>query len=62
MSVDITPVEIDGQFGINMSMDGHEMNRSGPYAIDEAKATIERLAGVCRVLCQAVRVTKELRR
>ena len=47
----ITPTETGGQFWVRISMDGHEMERRGPYPDgDTAEAMAVRLAAICRAM------------
>ena len=49
MTVDIQPVETDGQFWINLKLDGDAMQPRGPFATpDEAEAAACRIAAMCR--------------
>ena len=51
MITTIRPVEVDGQFFIDISIDGCELPRRGPFAtIDEVEVTANRLAAICRGL------------
>ena len=57
--IDIRPIVHNGEYFINVSMDGHEMRQHGPYRdADEAEAAARHLSGVCTVLNQAARVFK----
>ena len=50
MSTEIRPIESDGQFWIDISLDGHE-TRYGPYSdATAAAATAARMGAVCRSL------------
>ena len=47
----ITPTETGGQFWVRISMDGHEMERRGPYPdADTAEVVATRLAAWCRAM------------
>jgi hypothetical protein len=51
MTIDIQLVETDGVHWVNLSMDGHEMERRGPYPdADTAEAMAMRIAAVCRAM------------
>ena len=55
--IDIRPVERDGQYFVELAMDGQPMTPHGAFATsDEAEATAYRLAGICRVLHVEVRI------
>jgi hypothetical protein len=58
MITTIQPVEADGYFWIDITIDGRELNRRGPFAtIDEVETTASRLAAICRgLLCQPVHI------
>ena len=49
ITVNVQPVEADGAFWVDFSMDGGT-SRYGPYSeIDEAEAMAARVVGICRV-------------
>ena len=49
------PVEIDGQHWVSVNMDGHEMERRGPFPdADAAEAMAARLGAICRGLFTAI--------
>ena len=51
LTVDLRPVEIDGQHWVIVGTDGHEARRYGPFPdIDTAAAMARRLLGVIRTL------------
>ena len=55
--IDIRPVERDGQYFVELAMDGQPMTPHGAFATsDEAEATAYRFAAVCRVLNQPVTI------
>ena len=48
MTTDITAVEADGQFYVNVSLDGHD-KQYGPYSTaDEAEIMAARMGAICR--------------
>ena len=48
MTTDITTVEADGQFYVNVSLDGHD-KQYGPYSTaDEAEIMAARMGAICR--------------
>lgn len=51
MTINIEPVEIDGQHWINVIIGGTAMERRGPFAsADEAEVVATRLAAWCRAM------------
>ena len=51
MTVDIQPVEIAGQFWVEVVMDSQPMSRRGAFATpDEAEAAACRIASMCRAI------------
>ena len=51
MTVDIQPVEIAGQFWVEVVMDSQPMSRHGAFATpDEAEAAACRIAAMCRAI------------
>ena len=50
MTTNITTVEADGQFYVNVSLDGHD-KQYGPYSTaDEAEIMAARMGAICRIL------------
>ena len=50
MTTDITAVEADGQFYVNVSLDGHD-KQYGPYSTaDEAEIMAARMGTICHTL------------
>ena len=48
MTTNITTVEADGQFFVDVSMDGHD-KQYGPYSTaDEAEIMAARMGAICR--------------
>jgi hypothetical protein len=51
VTIDIRPVEIDGQFYVGVTMDGHETSRRGPFLnADTAESAAERMRQIGRAL------------
>jgi hypothetical protein len=51
ISIDIRPIELDDKHYVGVIIDGHEMNRHGPYPdADTAGAMADRLIQVSRAL------------
>ena len=47
----VTPLEINGQHWITVSIDGQELQPQGPFqTIDGAAAAARRVAGFCQML------------
>jgi hypothetical protein len=50
-TIDVGPIESNGEHYVSVTMDGHEMNRHGPYPnADEAEAVANRLLRFSRAL------------
>ena len=51
MTIDITPIESDGQHWVSVNMDGHAMERRGPFPdADAAEVRARQFATICRSL------------
>ena len=50
MIADIQQIEIAGEFWVGVVLDGHQMERHGPFStVDAAEDLAGRLAAACRV-------------
>jgi len=51
MTIDIQPVKLDGKFYVGVTIDGHEMERHGPFPdADTAEDVAERMRRFSRAL------------
>jgi hypothetical protein len=51
VTIDIRPIEIDGQFYVGVTMDGHETSRRGPFFdAAAAESAAERMRQIGRAL------------
>ena len=51
MTIEIEPVELDGKYFIDVTIDGHAMERRGPFPdADTAETIAERMRRVGRAL------------
>lgn len=50
MAINIQPVEAEGAFWVDVTMDSQPMRRHGPYSADEAEAAATRIAAMCRAM------------